>query len=175
MYKNIKTKFTVVTGDEIDTLMLLTKNIALAKFSELIPADLLESYIAENYTEKTLITEVNSMSNQWLVVYADDQPAGYARITSKGKSPELPDTQTRICIADFGLLEDYHTPEVRASLMDKCLAVCRSYGVIWINEYESNPLLSFFEESGFIRLEQDARLEGLPLDSVYLIREREIT
>jgi hypothetical protein len=172
MYQNIKTKFTVVTGDEIDTLMLLTKNIALAKFSALVQSDLLERYIAENYTEKTLITEVNSMSNQWLVVYADGQPAGYARITSKGRSPELPASQTRICIADFGLLEDCHTPEVRASLMDKCLAVCRSYGVIWINEYENNPLLSFFEESGFIRLEQDAQLEGLPLDSVYLIRER---
>lgn len=172
MYQNIKTKFTVVTGDEIDTLMLLTKNIALAKFSALIPADLLDRYIAENYTEKTLIAEVNSMSNQWLVVYADDQPAGYARITSKGKIPELPDSRTSICIADFGLLEDYHTPEIRASLMDKCLAVCRPYGVIWINEYACNPLLSFFEESGFTRLEQEARLEGLPLDSVYLIRER---
>jgi len=46
----------------------------------------LKNYIAENFSEKNLLVEGNSMSNQWLVVYADDEPAGYARITSKDVS-----------------------------------------------------------------------------------------
>ncbi len=90
------------------------------------------------------MVEVNSMSNQWLVVYVDDKPAGFARITSKGERPKAIAQKRIIRIADFGIIEAYTDPAVRQSLFDKCLSICKSYEVIWINEYSENPLINFF-------------------------------
>lgn len=172
METKIITKFTVVTEQGIDALLMLTKTIALEKFSNLLPAEELEKYIAENFSEKNLIVEVNSMSNQWLVVYADDKPAGYVRITSKGKRPERLDHKRMIRIADFGVLEEYTDPAVRKSLFNKCLTVCTSYDAVWINEYAENPLIGFFEAEGFLRQAGVFEHDELSLTSVCLIREQ---
>lgn len=115
------------------------------------------------------MAEVNSMSNQWLVVYVDDYPAGYAKITSKGKKPVILDNKRAIRIADFGILKKYAEPIVWNALLEKCLNVCKSYDGTWINEYVQNPLLDFFESKGFVRQPEACQLDELPLASVYLI------
>jgi len=170
MDTNIITKFTVVTEQGIDALLLLTKEIAIEKFSSLLPVQILESYIAESFNEKTLIVEVNSMANQWLIVYAGDKPAGYARITSKGRRPEFLDQKRIIRIADFGVLKKYTDPAIRQTLFEKCLSVCKSYEGVWINEYLENPLTGFFESEGFVREEDVYQMDELPLASVCLVR-----
>lgn len=85
---NIITKFTLSTKPGIDVLLMLTKALAIEKYSSILEEKLLTRYIAQNFNKEALIAETNNMSNQWLVVYVDDQPAGYARITSKGKRPD---------------------------------------------------------------------------------------
>lgn len=111
------------------------------------------------------------MSNQWLVVYKNDQPAGFARITSKGERPATLSQQRVIRIADFGILKEYADPEVRQSLFDKCLSVCKPYEATWINEYVQNHFIDFFKASGFVQQEDIANHYELPLPSAYLIKE----
>ncbi|HWV73622.1 MAG TPA: hypothetical protein VN040_17995, partial [Pseudosphingobacterium sp.] len=125
MTNKITTKFTVGTDENIDTLMVLTKTIATEKFSKLLEGSVLENYIAENFNKDTLITEVNTMSNQWLIVYADDEPVGYARITSKGNRHEMLNRKRSIRIADFGILENFSDPAIIIPLFQKCLSVCK--------------------------------------------------
>ncbi len=110
------------------------------------------------------------MSNQWLVVYVNEQPAGYARITSKGKRPEIVAHKRAIRIADLGILKAYEDPAIKRSLFDKCLSVCRSYEATWINEYIEDPCITFFESEGFIRQHGAPEMDELPLPSVYLIK-----
>nr|WP_199159194.1 N-acetyltransferase [Pedobacter sp. ASV2] len=172
MDTKIVTKFTVVTEQGMDALLFLTKAIAIEKFSNLLGAEILETYIAENFSEKTLIVEVNSMSNQWLVVYSDDEPAGYARITSKGKRPERLDRKRIIRIADFGILKKYADPAIRQSLFDKCMSVCKPYDAIWVNEYKENLIMDFLETEGFVKEKEIYGHDELPLQSVCLIKEQ---
>jgi hypothetical protein len=171
MDTRIITKFTIATEQGINTLLFLTKAIAIEKFSGLLHAQELQNYITENFSDQTLMVEVNSMSNQWLVVYADDEPAGYARITSKGGRPQILDHKRAIRIADFGLLKRYDNPEIKQSLFAKCLSVCKSYEAIWINEYLKNPFMDFFESEGFAGHDSAGKLDELPLPSVYLIKQ----
>jgi hypothetical protein len=117
------------------------------------------------------MVEVNSMSNQWLVVYVDDKPAGFARITSKGERPKAIAQKRIIRIADFGIVKAYTEPAIRQSLFDKCLSICKSYEVIWINEYSENPLINFFESEGFTKQEEGIELDELPLKYVCLIKQ----
>jgi hypothetical protein len=170
MDTKIITKFTVATEQGMYALLMLTREIATEKFSHLLNEQTLEKYIATNFNRERLIVEVNSMSNQWLVVYVDDEPAGYARITSKGKAPAALDNNRVIRIADFGILNKYQDPAVRHSLFDKCIMVCKPYEALWINEYAENPLLNFFETAGFVRQEMKGQMDELPLSAVYLIK-----
>lgn len=150
---------------------MLTKELAIEKFSSLLNQQVLNQYIMTNFNEQALIAELNNWSNQWLVVYVDNQPAGYARITTKGQKPLVLDHKRAIRIADFGVLSSYLQPAVSDSLLEKCLTVCKSYeGMgIWINEYSQNPLIELFERKGFTRQPESYQFDELPLASVCLI------
>lgn len=166
----IITKFTIATEQGVAELLELTEKSITEKLSGLITDAVLTDFITVNYNKQTLISELNSMSNQFLVVYADDVPAGYARITSKGKQPLILENKRCIRIADFGILQHYNDEAVRHSLFEKCMAVAKFYESIWISEYSENPLLPFFEDNGFTRQEVAPDWEGLSLSSVCLIK-----
>jgi len=171
MDSNITTKFTIGTEQGIGALLYLTQAIALEKYSAIVSKEKIDSYLSGNFSEKSLIVEVNSMSNQWLVVYVNDKPAGFVRITSKGERPKAIAQKRIIRIADFGIIKAYTDPAIRQSLFDKCLSVCKSYEVIWINEYSENPLINFFESEGFTKQEEGVELNELPLKYVCLIKQ----
>lgn len=110
------------------------------------------------------------MSNQWLVVYVDDQPMGYARITSKGHKPIAVGGKRAIRIADFGVCQHQAQQQIMTSLIDKCLAVCSTYEVIWINEPVGSSLIGLFEQKGFIRQPGMSRFDELPLESALYLK-----
>jgi len=167
----VTTKFTIATEQGVETLLMLTRQLAIEKYSSIVKAPLLDRYIAENFSKKAIIDELNSMSNQWLVVYADSTPAGYARITTRGIKPQLLAGKPSVRIADFGILNAFTATAIRDALLEKCLAVSRAHqGIqIWINEHPESPWLELFESNGFTRIRDVCALDGLPLQSVCLI------
>jgi hypothetical protein len=171
METKLTTRFTVASDETVSTLLVLTKAIAREKYAKLLPAETLENYIGDNFDVKRLRDDLNSMSNQWLVVYSEGSPAGYARVTSKGERPDLPHLKRMVRIADFGILSKFDDLPVRQLLLDKCLSASRSYQAVWIQEYAENPFLSFFENNDFVIQGQAPRLYELPLSSVCLVRE----
>jgi hypothetical protein len=167
---NIITKFTVATEQGIEALSMLTKTLALEKFASLVEPAELDHYIDDNFNSKTLVNEINSMSNQWLVVYANDRPMGYARITSKGQKPDSLEGKRAIRIADFGVCQHAAQEQMETSLMNKCLAVCNTYDVIWINEPLKSSLIGLFEQNGFVKQPGISRFDGLTLESVVCLK-----
>ncbi|WP_316835263.1 N-acetyltransferase [Pedobacter nutrimenti] len=170
MSAKIITKFTVATADGIENLMGLGRKLAKEKFQNLVREEVLEKYVSENFAEKVLIEEVNSLSNQWLIVYADEKPAGYARITSKGLRPASVASKKAIRIADFGILQSHAEAGVLDSLYEKCLQVCKAYDAVWLNEFTDNILLDFFIRNGFEKQDNKLQLDDLPISSVYLVK-----
>ncbi|MGJ1386917.1 N-acetyltransferase [Sphingobacterium spiritivorum] len=168
----IITKFVIATEQDIERLSLLAKDISTEKFSSVVEEKQLRTYLAANFNEKHLLKEVNSLSNQWLMVSVDDRPAGFARITSKGIRPDMCSRKRMIRIADFGILKAYANTTASDSLLQKCLALCRSYDSIWIAEYVEDSLKEYFERNAFITLHNSGEHEGLPLPSVYMLREQ---
>jgi len=167
---NIITKFTIASDEGMDVLMFLTKKLAEEKFLGLLEPDRLATYITNNFNEKTLVTELNSMSSQWLVVYVDQKPVGYARVTSKGKKPISLENKRAIRIADFAILKEYSATEIRQTLFEKCLSISRHLDGVWINEYIPNPFIEFFEDNGFARQAETCLSDELELPSICLVR-----
>lgn len=172
MATKIITKFTIGTEQGINGLLFLTAAIAREKFTGKVSDRELEDYINVNFNEDALLKELNSMSNQYLIVYADDEPAGYARVTTKGERPGFFDGKTLTRIADFGVLAKYNDPLIKKALFEKCLSISAMQQVIWINEFENNPYLDFFEGYGFKRNTGFTAPRELPLSPVYLVREK---
>lgn len=172
MATKIITKFAIGTEQGISDLLLLTGAIAREQFAEKVPQLELENYININFNKSALLIETNSMSNQFLIVYADDEPAGYARVTSKGLRPAILDHKTAVQIADFGILTKYDEPSVRQSLFERCLSVSTMQQVVWINEYDTSPNLPFFESYGFSRNTDIKVPKDLPLSTIYLSKEK---
>ncbi|MEZ0007646.1 hypothetical protein ABH942_003031 [Flavobacterium sp. 28YEA47A] len=166
----ITTKFIIGTEQSRNILATLAKEIATEKLVSLVEPQQLEDYIEKKFNHKNLITEMNSMSNQWLVVYVGDTPAGYACITSNGRKPKNQEGSRIMRIADFGILEKYNDTTARLSLLEKCLAISKSYDGLWIHEYKENPLIAFFESKGFVMQDETSLHEELPLPSVFLVR-----
>lgn len=165
----ITTKFAIATEATTKMLSKLTQDLAHEKFYSILDQKTIESYIEEQFNTKYLISEINSMSNQWLMVYVDDNPAGYAKITSKGRAPHTLEDKRVLRIADFAILKRYPEEEVKKSLLEKCLSVCTRVESIWINEYIDNPIISFFESNGFQRQPELAQHDELNLPSIHMI------
>ncbi|OQP40753.1 hypothetical protein A4H97_14125 [Niastella yeongjuensis] len=171
MDNEIISKFTVATEDGVKALQTLAMAISREKFGSLTTEQVLKQYLSSRFSLKALAADMNDLSNQWVVVYANNEPAGYVRITSIGKRPQMAERKRMIRLADFGILKKYDDPKISLSLLDKCLSVCGSYDGIWIHEYTEHPLLPFFESHGFYRLSEVPGEYELPLASVYLFRE----
>lgn len=166
---DIITKFIIASDEGKDVMLSLTREIAKEKFSSLVEKKLLEEYIDKHFNRRQLVAEMNDLSNQWLVVYVDHHPAGYAKITSKGEKPPSLENKRVARIADLGILSKYTDVEVKNSLLEKCLQVSKHQDGVWINEYLSNPLIGFLEHKGFQRQPAGSQLDDLALPSVYLI------
>jgi hypothetical protein len=174
MANTIVTKFTIGTEHGINTVLSIGAATAREKYAGKVPGNQLETFIQSNFNDEVLHVEMNSMSNQYLVVYADEEPAGYARITSKGQRPEIFDKKTVARIADFDVLKKFNDIQIKKNLFEKCLSVCSMQQIIWISEYEGNPDLEFFESYGFKKNTEITGSQELALTPVYLVKDKEI-
>ncbi|HEX8020628.1 N-acetyltransferase [Mucilaginibacter sp.] len=172
MATKIVTKFIIGNEQGINDLLVITTAIAGERFKGKVPDQELENYIDANFSKDALMVELNSMSNQYLMVYADDEPAGYVRVTTKGTRPEFFAKKTLARIADFGVLARYSDPLINKSLFEKSLSVSTMQQVVWISEFEGSPYLDLFESYGFKRNTDISVPQALSIQPVYFVKEK---
>jgi hypothetical protein len=172
MATKIATKFTIGTEEGSNDLHFIGASIAREKFTGKVSEQELEEYIELNFNKNRLREELNSLSNQYLIVYVDDEPAGYTRVTSKGIKPEVFGSKTAIRIADFGVLSKFNDSSVLKSLFEKSLSISGMQQVIWISGLEGSPYLDFFESYGFKREGNIKLAHELSLPAVYFVKEK---
>jgi hypothetical protein len=164
-------KFTIGSDQGLNTLVQLTAAITREKLAGRLSPEAIEKHIGKTFNRKAITTEINSMSNQYVTVYVDDEPAGYARISSRGEKPGMLADKRALGIAEFGVLQKFIGEGARESLLQKCLAVVGNYDTTWINELRTSIQIPFFESNGFVPLENETpEYAGLSLPSVYLVK-----
>ncbi len=171
---SIVTKFALATDESTDILLKLVHELVTEKYSHVLDWQELQEYIEKYYNPKYFVSEMNSMSNQFLVVYVDNVAVGYAKVTSKGEVPESLNDKRAVRIADFSILQKYTDHKIQESLLQKCFSVCKYVDAIWINEYRKNPILEFFESRGFLRETETFELDEIPLPSIRMIYQNNL-
>lgn len=175
MEPKIAIKFTIGTEQGINDLAFITAATVREKFTGKIPDQELEDYIGANFNKNALREELNNLSNQYLIVYVNNEPAGYTKVTSKGIKPKVFERKTVIRIADFGVLALFSDPLVARSLFEKSLSISTMQEVIWISEPENSCYLELFESYGFSRNSNITFSHESPIRPIYLAKEKTIS
>ncbi|GEN71698.1 MULTISPECIES: hypothetical protein [Chryseobacterium] len=145
---NIISKFTVGSEEGISDLITIIDSSVYTLHKELIPEEDIKKYIAGNIDPRKMINDLNDLSNQLIITYADDQPAGYSILKSGSGHPALPEGKKATEIS-FVILSEFDSPETRQSLWKKCRSAASFTDILWLNMMIHDPLLEFFKEAGF--------------------------
>ena len=145
---NIISKFTVGSEEGISDLITIIDSSVYAMHRELIPEENIKKYIENEIDPRKMINDLNDLSNQLIIMYADDRPAGYSILKSGSGHPGLSEGK-RTTEISFVILPEFDSPETRESLWKKCRSAVSFTDIIWINILAHDPLLEFLKECGF--------------------------
>ncbi|NML69950.1 hypothetical protein HHL23_09075 [Chryseobacterium sp. RP-3-3] len=145
---NIISKFTVGSEEGISDLITIIDASVYALYKELIPEKDIKKYIEDDIDPRKMINDLNDLSNQLIITYADDQPVGYSTLKSGLTHPALPEGK-RATEMSFVILPEFDSPETRTSLWKKSRSAASFTDIVWINILAHDPLLEFLKESGF--------------------------
>ncbi|MBB2151610.1 GNAT family N-acetyltransferase [Pedobacter gandavensis] len=172
MDSKIKTKFTIASEEGIALLQMLGEKRGQEKYASILDTTQLENYLYDKFNTATIINNLNTFSNQLIVVYVADQPAGYAYLSGNGNVPDDLQDKRMIHLEDFEVLQEYQGSGAKEVLMEKCLSVGKSYEAIKIRENaEEMEMIAFYEQYGFQqRPSPEISIAGKTFPSVILIR-----
>lgn len=158
----IISKFTIGSDEGVDDLFTVIKSSINTVYKEIIPEEEIKQYI-ENWDPRKMINELNNLSNQLIITYADQKPVGYGILKSGSGYPGSPE-EKRITELNFVILQEYNSPETRESLWKKCRSATAFTDIIWTNILTEDPLLGFLKETGFA-IKEDSKATPFQLPS----------
>lgn len=158
----IISKFTIGSDEGVDDLFTVIKSSLNTNYKELISEEEIRQYIAD-WDPRKMINELNNLSNQLIITYADHKPVGYGILKSGSGYPGSPE-EKRLTELNFVILKEYDNPETRESLWKKCRAAASFTDIIWTNILTEDPLLEFLKETGF-SIKENTRSASFQLPS----------
>ncbi|MCQ9633918.1 hypothetical protein MP477_03000 [Chryseobacterium sp. WG23] len=145
---DIISKFTVGSEEGISDLITIIDSSVYSLHKDFISEEDIKRYISSEIDPRKMINELNDLSNQLIMTYADRQPVGYSIIKSGSVYPGIAEGKRSTEIS-FVILPQFNSPEIRQSLWKKCRSAVSFTDIIWINILAHDPLLEFLKECGF--------------------------
>ncbi|MFP8892262.1 hypothetical protein [Chryseobacterium sp. EZn1] len=146
---DIISKFTVGSEEGISDLIAIIDSSVYALHKEFVTEEEIKKYIHNEIDPRKMINDLNDLSNQLIMMYADQKPIGFSIIKSGSVHPGIPGGK-RATEISFVILSEFDLPETRQSLWKKCRSAVSFTDIIWINILDHDPLADFLKESGFI-------------------------
>lgn len=143
----IISKFTVGSEEGISDLIAIIDASVYSLHKDFVSEEDIKKYSKELDPRK-MINDLNDLSNQLIMTYADQQPVAYSIIKSGSTHPGIPDGK-RATEISFVILPEFSVPEIKQSLWKKCRSAVSFTDVIWANMLTHDSLLEFMKELGF--------------------------
>jgi len=160
---DIISKFTVGSEEGISDLIAIIDSSVYALNKEFVSEEEIKKYIQNEIDPRKMINELNDLSNQLIMAYADQKPIGYSIIKSGSLHPGIPDGK-RATEISFVILSEFDSPEIRQSLWKKCRSAVSFTDIVWINMLDHDPLSEFLKEVGFVSV-SDSKAGAFQLPS----------
>lgn len=148
---DITSKFIIGSEEGIRQLFFLKNAQIRGMYENVASADELDHYLSEQLNHREAINDLNDLSTQLIVLFVGDEPAGYTILKNSFQRPEVLEGKKALHYSTFYILPEHDHPETRQSLWKKCLSAARTYEeAYWTETLQSDPLIPFFEECGFV-------------------------
>ena len=144
----IKVKFVVASPEGVNILQNLATACLQEKYANTLSKKTLLNYIDSRYDTQAIVIEFNDFTNQLLVVYINEEPVGYAIVKQKGTHPKQLDGLRIGYIEEFALLDKHLTGGAGQLLLEKCLAIFKSFDAV-VSLQTQNSIIEVFKKSGF--------------------------
>ncbi|MDW9378825.1 hypothetical protein [Chryseobacterium sp. JV558] len=146
---DIISKFTVGSEEGISDLITIIDSSIYALHKDFVTEEDIKKYIHNEIDPRKMINDLNDLSNQLIMTYADQKPVGYSIIKSGSLHPGIPEGK-RATEISFVILSEFDSPETRQSLWKKCRSAVSFTDIVWTNMLDHDPLSEFLQENGFI-------------------------
>lgn len=166
----LKTKFIVANETGILQLQDLARRTIAERLSAQTEVTELEKYIESRYNTQTIISGLNDFSNQCIVVYFDDKPAGFAYFSDKAQKPDFLQEKRTKHLAQFEILDVFKNTGAAEILLEKCIYLSKAYHALWFEEPVNNPMSELFKSHGFVIEKPANPMSGLPVQSALLVK-----
>ncbi|AZB17187.1 hypothetical protein EG352_05090 [Chryseobacterium indologenes] len=165
---DIISKFTVGSEEGISDLITILDSSVYALHKDFVSEEDIKKY-KNGIDPRKMINDLNDLSNQLIMTYADQQPVGYSIIKSGSVYPGIQEGKRSTEIS-FVILPGFDSPETRDSLWKKCRSAVSFTDILWINMLSHDPLLEFLKEMGFTAV-SDSQAGPFQLPSHILIMD----
>ncbi|MDQ6479340.1 GNAT family N-acetyltransferase [Dyadobacter sp. LHD-138] len=166
----LKTKFIVANETGILHLQDLARTTIKERFTGQIDTNELENYIESRYNTQTIISELNDFSNQCIIVYFDDKPAGFAYFSDKGQKPDFLTAKRTKHLVQFEILSVFKNTGAAEMLLEKCINVSKTCAALWLEEPTDSPISGLLNANGFVIEKPVIPVHGLPVESVLFVK-----
>jgi len=165
---DIISRFTIGSDEGVADLLTIEASSINNLYNGKVPDENLRKHI-DNLDHTKMIHELNDLSTQLIITYADGQPIAYS-ITKSGSAYPGFSEDKRITELKFVVLQEHDSPEIRSSLWKKTKSAISFTDIVWINVLANHPLLEFFKESGF-DIAENMQSDAFSLPSYLLTME----
>ncbi|WP_214229250.1 hypothetical protein [Pedobacter sp. B4-66] len=165
-------KFTVASEQGLENLLSLKQAKLKAMYHNIVPTDKLTPFIEQQVNYLDAISELNVFCNQLIIVYAKNEPAGFAMVKQTSLYPEALNGKRILHYSYFHILPEFDNAESRESLWQKCLSISRAEYAVWMEVLQTDPLITFLESCGFV-IHQKSTLKPFDQPSYILIRYKD--
>lgn len=141
-----------VTIEDIDSLLLISRQTFLDTFSESNSAENMESYLNESLSKEKLAAELDDKNAAFYFAMLENQVIGYLKLNFGESQTELKDN-TAIEIERIYASKEFLGKGVGQLLYDKAVDVAKQKGsnYIWLGVWEENTrAISFYRKIGFV-------------------------
>ena len=160
---DIISKFTVGSEEGISDLIAIIDSSVYTLHKDFVSEDEIKKYIQNEIDPRKMINDLNDLSNQLIMTYADQKPVGYSIIKSGSLHPGIPDGK-RATEISFVILSEFDSLETRQSLWKKCRSAVSFTDIVWANMLDQDPLSEFLKEIGFVSV-SDSKAGAFQLPS----------
>lgn len=160
---------TVRTATSADVPLLVTLGMRTFydTFAEVNTEADMDQYLAKNFNENQVRSELNDASNTFLLVESNGIPAGYAKLRTGTTPEELGDARA-IELERLYVDKKFIGKRVGRFLMDSCLSRAKSegYRILWLGVWERNyRAIAFYQKYGFKKFSSHPFLLGSDLQT----------
>jgi ribosomal protein S18 acetylase RimI-like enzyme len=131
----------------------------------------MDKFMNEQFTKEALMAEVGTMGNIFLLAFAGDEVAGYARLREKNAEP----LTNSIEIARIYAATKMIGKGAGKALMEECIKTARRLNkqFIWLGVWEKNHrAIDFYSRFGFGKFDEHHFLLGNDLQTDWLMKKQ---